>query len=217
MEYRIIRNDNEEGELYHYGVKGMKWGVRRKYPTIAQAYRKARQAGDQARKESIAKSRATDKGLGSGWRANKAANKARKEATVNSLKEQKQAVKEQKVSEKAKKQSNKKPMSTKKKVAIGAAVAGGVLAAYGANKFIRNANANIRGHRAVVDVLNNYVNPTVELYNKQGKFDANEEAIRKFVNNATSLARRQGINSASNDSLGTAIKNIYDEVKRYRK
>lgn len=70
-----------EYELYHHGVKGMKWGVRRKRNMDAKA------AGNAAYKKSIAESKASsDSGkIGSGRRAIKAANKARKEAFDKSM------------------------------------------------------------------------------------------------------------------------------------
>lgn len=43
MPYRVIRED----ELYHYGVKGMKWGVRR---TAAQLGRAIKKAGSSLKK-----------------------------------------------------------------------------------------------------------------------------------------------------------------------
>lgn len=67
-----------EKELYHYGVKGMKWGIIRKRNN------EARKAGERARKETIAKR--TDKGLGSFRRVNNAAKSAKKQAIKSSLK-----------------------------------------------------------------------------------------------------------------------------------
>lgn len=55
-----------ELELYHHGVKGMKWGVRRKRPryiTVHQAKRNASEAAEKARKESLNADRAYNKNL----------------------------------------------------------------------------------------------------------------------------------------------------------
>ena len=197
MEYVITRNTDTD-ELMHYGVKGMKWGVRRRSDTTS-----FRQASKKARADSLAaRKEARESGQLNGIGAVRKGNKIQRQATKASLKEQKEQNK-----------TNKKPMSTKKKVAIGAAVAGGVLAAYGANKIIRNANANIRGQQAAEEILKNYVNPTINRNIQAGNIGYNSEAARNFANKATAIARRDGINSATNDSFGTAVKNVYNEVK----
>lgn len=79
-------------ELYHHGVKGQKWGVRRyqrKDGTYTNAGRKrlARQAGRKAAEESWANSKATMDGkkLGSGRKAMNASAAARRKAESESL------------------------------------------------------------------------------------------------------------------------------------
>ena len=46
MEYKAITEDDPRGELLHYGVLGMKWGVHRA--------RKAAQSGDSTKSKAIA-------------------------------------------------------------------------------------------------------------------------------------------------------------------
>lgn len=75
-------------ELYHYGVKGMKWGIRKKrdYVTVFQAQRNASAAANKARKESIADSRANGpKGIGSYQKANRKALNAKRKAYGESM------------------------------------------------------------------------------------------------------------------------------------
>lgn len=93
------------GQLYnsdvlaHHGIKGMKWGRRRfqnndgsltpagkkRYITTAQAVRNANNAAKEARKASLAESRATDSGIGSFRRASNKAAAAGNDAYRNSI------------------------------------------------------------------------------------------------------------------------------------
>lgn len=74
-------------ELMHYGVPGMRWGKRKaKYVTAYQAQKKATKAAAQARKESIAESRASgSKGIGSFQKANRKALAAKRKAYGESI------------------------------------------------------------------------------------------------------------------------------------
>lgn len=95
------------GELCHYGVKGMKWGVRKKhdYVTVYQAQRNATKAAEEARKASIAESRASGpKGIGSFHKANRKALNAKRKAYGESIAKDRAYNKQIKADKKANKQ-----------------------------------------------------------------------------------------------------------------
>lgn len=109
MSYNIIFTD----ELYHHGVKGQKWGIRR-YQNLDGSYK------------SGAQGRYNDDG-------SPGVNKNRKTNGSSSIKKTSGGSKVSKNNGKP-----KKKMSTKKKVAIGLGVAGTALAAYGAYKYSKH-------------------------------------------------------------------------------
>lgn len=117
-----------EKELYHHGVKGMRWGVRRYQKkdgslTLAGKNRYVRDAMNTARKDSVNESRASG-------RYNKIGglHKANQEANIAAKKAGKQARKDLAESKKPRKESTTKK-NTAKIVAKGAEVASKMLMA----------------------------------------------------------------------------------------
>lgn len=134
-------------ELMHYGVPGMRWGHRKnKYITARQGIKNAKSAGKDAwRKATIdsggkligkSKSIAVYKNPVDKMRGRKNARDAYTDAAKESVRADKNYNKQLR----AEKKAERTPMSTKKKIVIGATVAGTVLAAYGAYKVSKVIN-----------------------------------------------------------------------------
>ena len=125
-------------ELYHYGVKGMRWG-HRKAPSVAgtsaqrQAYLDAK-----ANKKAAGKaySKAYNRSIAglSPFKKHRQANDARWDDAVKKAKASNAADKAYKDAKKAYKQTDEYKAKRTKAIKVGAAVAGTALAAYGAYK-----------------------------------------------------------------------------------
>lgn len=191
-DYKIIN-----GELYHYGVKGMKWGHRMarghagpgRYLT-----RKRQLAGDKRDLQTLNKGGHLSVGL---TKKRQAAYDARDKKAL----EKRIAKNETKV-EKKQLTPEEKTARNKKLVKAGVAVAGTALAAYGAYKFhdyIRSENAKIakkRGNEAFFSVINSHDNKKTTVKELSSSFkrkaakyqDAHDDYIgkaREFSNNRT--------------------------------
>lgn len=131
-----------EDYLMHYGIKGMKWGVRKarghagpgRYIT-----RKRQLAGDKRDLKTLNKGSHLSVGLTKKRQA--ALDKRDKAALEKRIAENEKTLSEQ--------ETNKKGLSDKQKKAlkVGAAVAGTALAAYGAyklNKYVKDENSKLR-------------------------------------------------------------------------
>lgn len=217
--------------LMHYGVKGMKWGVRRA----------ARANARDAYKETLA---STSRIGNSHYTRVRKAKKAGQQAD-------KEAVKAERNTPEAKAARRKKALK------VGAAVAGTALAAYGAYKmydFIRQKNEDIRVKQAsdkcdrmlkkldrmrVNDLVNEssashrWINQSGRKvpfqYNNNGK---NVTIPKEYRYTPSTLKRSQyrnienkiidkyagaGYEQARNDSFRTAAKNVYDDYRKNRK
>lgn len=104
-DYMII-----DGELYHHGVKGMKWGVRKKtdsYTTARQAHKSAKAAGKQAAKDAINSMNASPK-KHTLREYNNAARNAKRQAQMESFRESKAISKQKRAEKKAVKAEKEK-------------------------------------------------------------------------------------------------------------
>ena len=142
-----------ESELYHHGIKGMKWGRRRyqnsdgsltpagksRYVTVRQANKNAKQAEKDAVKAlNNSPEKHTIREYGKAARAAKKQSIAKDKAYNKQLREERKA---ERNTPEAQAERRKKALK------VGAAVAGTALAAYGAykvNQYVKDNNAKIQ-------------------------------------------------------------------------
>ena len=209
------------GELYHHGIKGMKWGKRRfqnndgsltpagrkrysegdngdrKYVTIRQASKNAKEA----QRDAVRKLNESNK-KHTAHQYSKAIKNARKE----SIAEDKDRNKELRDTPEAKAARKEKAVKAAK---VGAAVAGTALAAYGAYKVheaVKDKNFQIRveqGNR----VINSYKNAGMPS-SRSGDMDPN-----KYIKTVKETYEQK----ASSDSFAKAAKNVATDYLEKRK
>lgn len=159
-EYVIVN-----GELYHHGVKGMKWGVRKKRPESAEraALRSAKAKYKAANKEysrSFDKASARSIAGYSPIKKHRVSNTKRWNDVAKKAESANAAEKEYKDAKKAYKNTDEYKARRVKAIKVGAAVAGTALAAYGAKKFhdyIRSENGKLAeeaGRKAMKEASN---------------------------------------------------------------
>ena len=236
------------GQLYHsdalshHGIKGMRWGVRRfqtkdgsltpsgkkRYATTAQGVRNANQAAKDARKKSLAESRATESGIGSYRRAMNKASSAANEAYRNSIAKDKaynKQLREEKKAAKEESGTERKGLSDKQKKALklGAIAVGSAMATYGALKvhdYVRERNEHIRVGQKLVkaneqiffNLNNSVISPSATNAQRQAYIDSKNEMSKTMLNVAQNLGRAH----AKSDSFGTAVKNVLEDEMRRR-
>ena len=170
---------SSNGELYHYGVKGMKWGHRKARPV---------EMANAARRSSSA------------YGAMNSSKAAYKQA--------KQQYKEAKKAERNSPEAKAARVAKAKRAAkVGAAVAATALAAYGAyklNKYVKTKNCQIaakRGHDAAEKVFDGLVK------NMSNDFRSGRITGAKVSSNSGNAALNSA-RRASSDSFRTAAKNV---------
>lgn len=182
-----------EYELYHHGVKGMKWGKRKdKYVTARQGLKNARAAGQDAWRKSVSdnggtlvgrsKQFAVYKNPADKFRGRKAATDAYKNAYKESIKADKAYNKQLRVERKASNPNRNREIA----IAAGAA-AGTALAAYGTYKVV-NAIKNKDFKRRMDGAMR-----AVDVWAERGRLDIGMSQIKDVY-------------STHGDSIGAVIK-----------
>ena len=169
-------------ELYHYGVKGMKWGVRRRINQV--------QVAKTARRSS---------------QTSVAVNSSR-----DSYAQAKQAYKQAKKAERNSPEAKAERVAKAKRAAkVGAVVAGTALAAYGAykvNEYVKSKNGQIAAARGAKEAQKMFES----LSNSARDSVASGVAKKASVSvNATKTALDKA-RMASNDNFRTAARNVID-------
>lgn len=220
--YRSAYSD----ELYHYGVKGMKWGV---HKTLAKAAYQGAKGYFKANGKQMAKKAAWAAAGVYGLNAkaysksNKTLSSMNKAARTAQLKKA-QAAQDAANAKKNSPEYQAKVTKAKKAAKIGAAVAGTALAAYGAyklNKFIRDKNTEIRINQGTKacheflsrDKIHKAYQQNVSMQTRADNLARAIDSQNKYRLQVRDDFRQASIRKAKQDSFATAAKNVY---KHYR-
>lgn len=235
-QYYVIRSGSTNDELYHHGIKGMKWGVRRfqkkdgsltsarakRYATVGDDELKTKkQAYKQANKEYSKAYNSAYKYSShhpiSQWASEKRSAESNKrwDDAINKAKVADARKQEYKQAKQEYKEVNKEALAARRKraIKIGAAAAGTALAAYGAykvNKYIKTKNCQIAAKRGY------------ELAEKRFHERVATEMTRKAMTGSTRTIHFQAHSPsqarsfaqiAKKDNFRQAVKNVNNYVK----
>ena len=212
--------------MYHYGVKGMKWGHRKRYYDSngnlnargIKKYARAGYAQDSYNSNKSKLGKAYDKVTGAHKyggdmmydMSSKKANKARAEKYVA----------DQQAAKAAKSTPEAQAARRKKALKIGAAAAGTAVAAYGAykvNKIIREKNRQIRVGQELAQA-NKLIDMNMSNFSTNGLNNAQKNVVNNHFNsyakNVIRNAQGAGNYNASKDSFVTAAKNVYEDYRK---
>jgi hypothetical protein len=186
-------------ELYHYGVKGMKWGKRKQYDPVGTARRSTQAYAN------MASSRTAYKQAQSAYRAGTQTRQARDQAAS--------AYKQAKKAERNTPEAKAHRVAKAKRAAkVGAAVAATALAAYGAyklNKYVKTKNCQIAADRGYKEAQKLFEGMSA---NAARDFRAGKVKAFDVRVDAGAMARGHA-NSATNDSFRTAARNVINYKK----
>lgn len=193
------------GELYHHGIKGMKWGKRRwQYddgsltPAGIKRYAKAGYAQDSYNRNKTVAGKAYDKVTG----AHKIEGKVRYDMAsekANKARAEKYLAEKNDPEAKAARQEK-----LKKAAKVGAVVAGTALAAYGAykvNQYVKTKNYEIAAQRGRDAATKMFEKLRDDAYN-------DTKSMSRSVKVNVNAYARDAANRASNDNFRTAAKNV---------
>ncbi len=205
---------NNSDELYHYGVKGMKWGHRKaSYQNTAVSAQRQKYLDAKANKK--AAGRAYNKAYNKAYNRNLAAfspikkhrdaNNARWEDAIKKAQDLGKANKEYKQAKKEYHQTDEYKAKRAKAIKVGAAVAGTALAAYGAYKVskILKDKASTKSYEAGVAAMDRWMAAA-----KKESSAGNWQRSAQFYQVARETARRA-------DARTDVVKNSTVEAAKY--
>jgi hypothetical protein len=217
------------GELYHHGIKGQKWGKRRYQnkdgswtPAGRQRYSEAGDGGQVKRSMKGNVHRALAKNYDLNAKVYKKSNKALSSMNAQARNQQyklaEKADQEAAAKRAAKQEARNTPEAKAKRekavkaAKVGAAVAGTALAAYGAyklNDYVKTKNGQIAAERGFEAATKEFSTRTKDMFDSFGKEGS---TYSRFTIDAGGRAKSAADNAA-NDNFRTAAKNVINYKK----
>ena len=210
-----------ENELYHYGVKGMRWGHRKAQPVSS-----ARNRMNTAKTEYKSAKKAYNKSFNRAYRKSLASfspskkmrqrNNARWEQAINDAERASSAKSKYKQAKKAYKQTDEYKAKRAKYIKTGAAVAGTALAVYGAyklNKYVKSTNFKYHeeiGKRKASEYLDKFSKASSKATDAAGK-----RVMENYNAHPSSVARANLQNKINRVHSNTNIRSGAENIARF--